>query len=239
MENTNNTPVSAQKKRRMTEERLEIVVAIFLGVTALLMAWSTWIGGLHGGNQATNYTMSNNLAAEGNAEYNAANQSLIQDMITWNSIMDYATEQEIAELNGNAAEAELIEAKMEKLMNDNCSSQMLDAIIWASDQEEDVSPFEMEGFFESYYEDANALLAESQALLEQGQKDNTNGDKFGLVSVIYSVVLFLLGIVGVFKRLPNRVIVFWIAIVMLVIGTIYMLTIPLPTGFSIGSYFQK
>ncbi|MBR2743060.1 MAG: hypothetical protein IKD89_05655 [Clostridia bacterium] len=82
-------------------------------------------------------------------------------------------------------------------------------------------------------------MAESQALLEQGQQDNMNGDKFGLVSVIYSVVLFLLGIVGVFKRLPNRVLVFWVAIALLVIGTIYMLTIPLPTGFSMGAYFPK
>ncbi len=38
----------------------------------------------------------------------------------------------------------------------------------------------------------NATLAEAQALLAQGMEDNANGDRYGLVSVIFSVVLFLL-----------------------------------------------
>ena len=56
-----------KKKKLFTANRIEIIVAIFLGITALLTAWATWIGSLHGGNQATNYTKSNNLAAEGNS----------------------------------------------------------------------------------------------------------------------------------------------------------------------------
>lgn len=58
------------KQKRSKEEVLEIIIAIFLGVTALATAWASWIGSLHGGNQATNYTTSNNLAADGNSRYN-------------------------------------------------------------------------------------------------------------------------------------------------------------------------
>ena len=47
----------------------------------------------------------------------------------------------------------------------------------------------------------------------------------------------MLGIVGIFKRLPNRVAVLIIAAIALVIATIYMCTIPLPTGFDIASFF--
>ena len=43
------------KKKRSKDEILEIVVVVLLGLTALLTAWATWIGSLHGGNQATNY----------------------------------------------------------------------------------------------------------------------------------------------------------------------------------------
>lgn len=60
----------AEKEKRSKEDILEIIIAIFLGVTALTTAWASWIGSLHGGNMSTNYTKSNNLAAEGNAMRN-------------------------------------------------------------------------------------------------------------------------------------------------------------------------
>ena len=78
---------------------------------------------------------------------------------------------------------------------------------------------------------------ESRAILEEGQRDNSNGDAYNLVNVIYSVVLFMLGIVGIFKKLPNRTVVLFIAVIGLVLATIYMITIPMPTGFDIGSFF--
>ena len=83
----------------------------------------------------------------------------------------------------------------------------------------------------------NELLEESQEVLEEGQRDNARGDAYNLVSVIYSVVLFMLGIVGIFKKIPNRAAVLFIAVGVLVVATIYMFTIPMPTGFSIGSFF--
>ena len=60
----------------------------------------------------------------------------------------------------------------------------------------------------------------------------------GAHSAIYSLVLFMLGIIGVFKKLPNRKVVLAISIVGLIIATIYMLTIPMPTDFSFTSYFK-
>lgn len=222
------------------ENRLEIMIAIFLGITALLVAWATWIGSLHGGNQATNYTMSNNYASEGNAEYNAASQSMIQDMMIWNTIQDYMFDEAVAYYNKDEGEAQLIQEKVENLLKNNCSPQLLDAINWAFEQDSSgaVSPFLKEGMIESYFVNANELLAESQILLEEGKNDNRSGDRYGLVTVLYSLVLFLLGIVGIFKRLPNRRIVFYISIGLLVLATIFMLTIPLPTGFNFIDYFK-
>ncbi len=68
-------------------------------------------------------------------------------------------------------------------------------------------------------------------------QDNKNGDSFNLVNVIYSLVLFMLGIIGIFKRIPNRFVVLCIAVVCLILATVYMFTLPMPTGFSIGSFF--
>ena len=63
-----NAAAKEGKKSKWNENTIEIMVAVLLGVTALLMAWASWIGSLHGGVQATNFTKSNNMASEGNSE---------------------------------------------------------------------------------------------------------------------------------------------------------------------------
>lgn len=229
------TEVKQEKKGLFSENTIEVLVAIFLGITALLTAWATWIGSLHGGNQATNYTKSNNLASEGNAEYNAGLQMYLSDLMAWNTMMDYSFDQDIAELAGNMEESQLIEAKINTYIEQNAS----EILIAATGQMEEgmTSPFEVPGVLDAYYERANELLQESREVLEEGQRDNAHGDAYNLVNVVYSVVLFLLGIVGIFKRLPNRMVVLIIAVIGLVLATIYMCTIPLPTGFNIASFF--
>ena len=228
---------AAPKKSGISEQKLEVIIAILLGLTAILMAWAGWISSLHGGNQATNYTQSNNLSAMGNSMYNEAAQYYMQDMLLWNTIYDYAFDAEIAEMNGRSDEAEMIYAKIDTLMNDNCTDEFYDAIEWAMEQDYDATPFDKEGYVDSYFTEANAVLDEADALLEQGKTDNANGDAYGLVSVIYSLALCLLGIVGIFKKIPNRVVITIFACVLIVLATVFMCTIPLPTGFNIASYF--
>ncbi|MBR6093994.1 MAG: hypothetical protein IKP92_03095 [Lachnospiraceae bacterium] len=217
----------------LDENRLEMFVAIFLGITALLTAWATWIGSLHGGNQATNYTKSNNLSADGNSLWNEGSQQYMQDLMIWNNIVSIQTDIEIAKSEGDKEKAEILEAKLDTLIYDSCSDEFIEAIEWAFDQEEWASPFDKEGFMDHYYTEAQEVLDEADGLLEQGQEDNANGDRYGLVTVIFSLVLFLLGIVGIFKNLPNRRIVFFISIIFLIIATVYMFTIPLPSGFTL------
>lgn len=224
-----------------TENRMELITAIFLGLTALFTAWAGWIGSLHGGNQATNYTESNNYASMGNSSWNEASQNLMQDMMTWNTISDLLIEETFAEEKGNADEVEKLDWKIDQIITDNCTPEFADAIAWAMDQAEAtgefVSPFDKEGYQDSYYTEAQEYLDTADELLEQGKADNTAGDSFNLVTVIYSVTLFLLGIVGIFKNLPNRVIVLCVAILAFIIATIYMWTLPLPTGFALSSFF--
>ena len=236
-----------KKKKGLSPEKIEIVVAVFLGITALLTAWATWIGSLHGGNQSTNYTKSNNLAAEGNSEYNAGMQRYLSDLMAWNTVMDYTFQEEIARTNGNEVEAQLIEAKIDTYLNSNCSEILIHAAnemnsynAGVTDQSQKInSPFDVKGVKDKYFERANELLSESEEILKEGQQDNAKGDAYNLVNVIYSVVLFLLGIVGIFKSLPNRTVVLVIAVIGLVLATIYMFTIPMPTGFDITSFFSR
>ena len=240
-ENKNETKKEDEKKKGFfNESRIEMIVAIFLGITALLTAWATWIGSLHGGNQSTNYTKSNNLSSEGNSEYNSGLQTYLSDLMAWNEMLNYYFDIEIALLNEKEEEAELIQTKLDAYVDQNASEIMAEGLDWIKQNDVDAdTPFEMPGLMDKYFETANELLEESQAMLEQGQKDNANGDKFGLVTVIYSLVLFMLGIIGIFKKLPNRKVVLIIAIIGLVLATVYMFTIPMPTDFSFSSYFSS
>lgn len=225
-------------KKIFKEKKLEVLVAVFLGLTTLLVAWAGWIGSLHGGIQAINFTKSNNLAAEGNAEYNVATQVYISDLFTWNTISDLRLDLEIAKEKGDSDEVKVIETKIEKIKQNGCSPKLLEAINAAGAQDGGKSPFENEEFANSYFEKAQEVLDESHKAAEEGKQDNLRGDSYRLVSVIYSLVLFLLGIVGVIKDCHSRKMLFVFAVCVLIFGVIYMLTIPMPTGFNIGKFFH-
>lgn len=224
------------KGRFLSETKIEIIVAIMLGVTALLSAWAGWIGSLHGGNQATNYTVSNNLASEGNSEYVAGLQLYNSDMTTWTQINTL-----MVDLYTGTVSSETMQSKVTLLLENCANPEFVDAVDWAMDhssaEEGITSPFTKPGFSESYFTAYDSLITQSQEVLEQGKADNTNGDTYNLVTVIYTVILFLLGIIGTFKKLPNREIVLGFSALLFIATTIFMLTIPLPTGFSLLSFF--
>lgn len=245
------------KLKRDINEILELIVVIMLGITALLTAWGSWIGSLHGGEQATSYTTSNNVAAEGNAEYNAGMQKMNQDMLLWNDISDMQLDISFADENGDTATAEKVCYQLFYKLDENLSETMANAIGWSYELTEEqaadpigtvrqwlekeeayVSPFFDQAYVDTYFATANELLAQSQEILESGKQSNQNGDAFGLVTVIYSVVLFLLGIVSTFKSTTNKKAVLIISVVAFIFATIYMFTIPMPNEFNLLGFFK-
>ncbi len=221
---------------RINKKKLDISVAFFLGIATLLVAWAGWIGSLHGGIQAINFTRSNNLAAEGNSEYDVAAQVYISDMFTWNTLRDLNFNMEVAKEKGDKEEAKIYESKINKIKKDSCSLRLKEALKKEGSLEK--SPFEDEEFANSYFESAKAKLDESQAALEEGKNDNLHGDSYRLVTVIFSLVLFLLGIVGIFKEFGSRKALYAFAVIILLLGIIYMISIPMPTGFNISNFFN-
>lgn len=226
-----------QKKTFISPKRLETVVAILLGVTTLLSAWASWIGSLHGGIQSINFTKSNNMASEGTAEYNMGMQLYLSDYMTWNVLREYMFDLDTAKADGDQAEIDLLSEKIETFKKQNISETLAEGMKWMEENGED-NPFIMPGMTEKYFESAQSKIDQSRELLEEGKRDNTKGDSYNLVTVIFSLTLFLLGIVGTFKNMPNRIAVMMIAVVALVCAVIYMCTIPLPTGFSQMDFFD-
>lgn len=225
------------KKPILTPKRLETVVAVLLGITTLLSAWATWIGSLHSGIQSINFTKSNNMASEGTAAYNMGMQMYLSDFMVWNTLTGYNYELELAKAEGDKVKAELVQKKIDNFKKQNISEILAKGLEWMEKNNSD-NPFKMPGLSEIYFESAQEEMDESQGRLEEGMRDNTKGDSYNLVTVVYSLTLFLLGIVGTFKDMPNRIAVLAIAVVFLVFGVVYMCTIPLPTGFGEMKFFD-
>lgn len=232
-------PGNALKGRKVfwTEKRVETVVAVLLGITTLLSAWATWIGSLHSGIQSINFTKSNNMASEGNSEYNSRLQLYIADYSVWNALNDYYFELEMAKSDGDKANEKLLNKKIDNLIKQSASETLVKGIKWMKENDK-TNPFEMPGINEEYFGEAQKKVDQSKEYLAEGQRDNTKGDSYNLVSVVYSLTLFLLGIVGVFKTLPNKVVVMTIAGAALIFAFFYMCTIPMPTGFDQMNFFE-
>ncbi|MBE6719816.1 MAG: hypothetical protein E7571_04045 [Ruminococcaceae bacterium] len=232
-------PDGAIKSRStfISSKKLETAVAILLGIATLLSAWATWIGTLHSGIQSINFTKSNNMASEGTAEYNLGLQLYLSDYMAWNTLRDYYYELEAAKDGGDKAKAELITKKIEEFKKQSISEMLAEGIEWSEENGED-NPFNMPGMTEKYFVSAQDKVDESRELLEEGKRDNTKSDSYRLVTVLFSLTLFLLGIVGTFKNMPNRLTVLSIAVVVLIVAVIYMCTIPLPTGFRNMNFFD-
>ena len=236
---SDNTPDNAIKDRKtvLTAKRLETVVAVLLGITTLLSAWAAWISHLHGGLQSIHFTESNNTASQSTAEFNFAIQSYLSDYTAWNTVKEYYFELDLAKADGKKEIIDLCEKKIEEFKKQNISSYLAEAIEWMEKNNKD-DPFSMPGLIDKYSESAKATFSDSQELLAEGKRDNTKGDSYQLVTVIYSLTLFLLGIVGTFKNMPNRITVLGIAVFFLIFAIVYMCTIPLPTGFDKMNFFE-
>jgi hypothetical protein len=225
------------RKELLTAKRLETVIAILLGITTLFSAWASWIGHLHGGIQSINFTESNNMASRGTAEYNLGMQAYLADYMTWNTLMDYYDDLEEAKAGGDQTKINKLSDKIERFKKQNISDILAEGLRWMDENNED-NPFEMPGMAEKYFESAQENLDQSHELLEEGKLDNKKGDSYLLVTVIYSLTLFLLGIVGTLKDMPNRIVLLSIAAACLVFAFIYMCIIPLPTDFGNMNFFE-
>lgn len=218
------TDINSEKFSR----RFELFVAIFLGLTAVLTAYASWQSALWGGDQATNYTKGNAYIADANQYYNEASQNIAQDTATWNEISGLRIDLAFAESSGNADEVERISYKLNQLMYENVSADdaLAKAIEWADAQEGYASPFEMEGFIDGYYTNANTSYNEGWALIDSGAEANRLGDIQGLVTVVLAVVLFMLGIVSTFHNMRTKMVVSAVSFVALMFGIVIMLGVP-------------
>lgn len=218
---------TAVKQKLSRDAIIEICIVVLLGITAIATSWASWQSALHGSQQDQKYTNATRLTAEANSMYNEATGYISQDMDIWNQLVVLQIDLEFAMDKQDADEVEKIEYKIDQIMADNVGEDFAQAIEWANSQEAYASPFDNEDFIDSYLTDANETFAQAEVIMAAGDANNTHGDNQGLVTVIYAVVLFLLGIASSFKKESTKMALLAMAAVGFVGATIFMFTIPI------------
>ena len=215
------------------------IVAIMLAICALTTAWATWIGDLHGSDQDSSYAKAERLNAEANSSYNLNSQLYIAVFNIWTHVYDMNSEIKSLESAGDTQGANAKREQMNAYIETNCPDykNFKDAIYTALGKGGTATPFD-EYPQSSFFSDSEQLSKEAAQERENGNKCNLANDSYGLVTVLYSLCLFLFGMVGFYRQPIPRRIVFTVGVGVFIIATAYMLSLPLPDNFDFANYFK-
>ena len=215
------------------------LVAIMLAVCALTTAWATWIGDLHESDQDSNYAKAERLNAEANSSYNLNSQLYIAVFNLWTHVYELSSETRTLVSAGDIHSANEKREQMNSYIETNCPDykEFKRAIYAALEKGGSATPFD-EYPQSSFFADSEKISDEATQAREEGNRCNLANDSYGLVSVLYSLCLFLFGMVGFYKqRLPRRI-VFSVGVFVFVIATTYMISLPLPENFNFANYLK-
>jgi hypothetical protein len=95
----------------------------------------------------------------------------------------------------------------------------------------DGTPFALPEYRLASIEKAERLEAEAAALFDEGTEANQIGDNFVFAAVLFASVLFFAGLAGTFNSIRAQVFLLALGGLMLVIGTIVVVTLPQDVGF--------
>jgi len=226
-------------------DTFEFLAAILLGLGAILTAVASFEANLWGGIQAEAYSKANTLATAAASENSKAIVEMARDAqvditayqlgqtaknmvkrdpeaaLNAFQVVSYLYRRQLSDAAYKALELPT-EARTAVAANEEEEDRQMNEIL-AKTTRKDLS--EVEGYRVEMLAKAVELQTQSEATFKEGQVANTTGDKFNLSTVVFAVGMFFFGIALVFKTSLK----WWMltaGAVLLVIGTIYLLTLP-------------
>ena len=173
------------------KDRLELVIAVMLGLAAIITAWTAFQSSQLGDKVQESYSEGIRISDQASQEYNTAVATDNQDQALF---LEYAK----ALVSGDDDMAIYIH---DTLM----SPELAAAVDWWVDQPDDTgpdSPFVDEN---PNWEDGSWALAdelddEALALFAAAKDADEEGDKFDLLTVIVTLALFLFGVASLVRQ---------------------------------------
>jgi hypothetical protein len=205
-----------EERTQRIKDRLEILLAVLLGLAALATAFAAYQGDLYGGDSVVKLNDSVRATAQASQKVIEGNQAFTQDVELF---------LEFAKLAQRKEDVGVGQYFRDSLMDEN----MQKALSWWSDDKDAQTPFE-EGspYVRTEYVEAEKLERQARSDFDLAIDLDNKGDSFMLYTVLYASALFLYGIASVARQLKVRY-------ATMTVGFIIFL---LATGMMLNTYFS-
>lgn len=217
-----------EERRQRAVDRTEIVIAILLGIAAILTAWSTFQSAQLGGAVTAAYSEGIRLSDTASQAFNDASATDIADEALF---LEFAK----ASNAGDEATADYIYSSL-------MSEDLAAAVDWWLEQPDSAgygTPFveENPAWSTAAYDDAAAIDEEAQAKFDEATEKDGLGSEFDVLSIIIAISLFLFGVASLVRQQRIKVGLGTIGAVILVYSAIRLIQLGNPAGVSLGMLF--
>ncbi len=214
-----------EERRQRTIDRTEIVIAVLLGIAAILTAWSTFQSAQLGGAVTAAYSEGIRLSDTASQAFNDASATDIADEALF---LEFAK----ASNSGDESTADYIYSSL-------MSEDLAAAVDWWLEQPDSAgygTPFveDNPAWSTVAFDDAAALDEEAQAKFDEAKVQDGLGSEFDVLSIIIAIALFLFGVGSLVRQQRIKVGLGAIGAVILVYSAIRLLQLGNPAGVSLG-----
>lgn len=202
--------------------KIEIAITVLLGVATVLGALAAYFAALWGGNQQSSYAQSISETNHANTVYLEALNELSQyEIDELSDDVVYSEWKENTE-KGDQLDAEYFFSKLSVSLQKDLQDNPEDLTEYTKEMTEKEKSIMMR------FQEADTLFNSADELMKKGNEANGYGDDFTLCTVLFTVVLFFLGLASLKTKESLQKAYLGIGSVILVITVIRMLTLPFP-----------
>lgn len=203
------------------KDRLEQIIAIMLGLAAVITAWTAYQGNELGDSVQKSYSQGIRLFDNASQEFNRAIAIENQDEMLF---VEYTKSM----ISDDADTATYIHQTL-------MSPELAAAVDWWLAQPEDSapdSPFvdENPAWTDEALVSAEATDAEAQQSFDNAEKSDTEGDKFALLEVIVTLSLFLFGVASLVRQQRIQVALASVGALILIYSIVMTISLGDPAG---------
>ena len=176
-------------------QRLELAIAVLLGIAAVITAFAAFQADSRGGDATVEYNLGIRSADAASQAYTEGTQQLVQDQALF---LEYAKA-------ANSDDTDLALYLRESLFSEELEA----GVVWWEEQpgDEATSPFVEENpdYTIVGYETGDQLEAETEQHFTDAARLDEEAGEYTLITVILAVALFLLGITAAIKVFAIKV----------------------------------
>lgn len=216
----------ARKQRLLN--RTELVIAILLGLAAILTAWSTFQSSQLGSSVTAAYSEGIRLSDSASQAFNDASASDVADEALF---LEFAK-------SANAGDEGTAAYIHDSLM----SPELQAAVDWWTEQPDSANydtPFvpENPNWSTKMYDDAQALDAEAQAKFDEAKVKDGLSNEFDILSIIIAIALFLFGVASLVRQERIKIGLGAVGAVILLFAIVRLIQLGNPAGATLGTIF--